>query len=536
MITRKTTVGRRITWIAIPLLLLLTLVSWAFASPLGASPDDDFHMPSIWCGLGERSGMCETTNDPSTWIVPASLTNASCFAFRADQSADCWDPSVVELVETERLNTGQYPVVFYATMGLFASADVQTSVVLMRVFNAVLAVGVITAVFWALPRRLRAVPIAAALGASVPLALFIIPSVNPSSWAYVSAVTVFASLLGAVESTGRRRWVLSALALLGALIGAGARADSAAYTVLAVLVAAVMAARPDRRLLVPAVTAVLICMVSLLMYLSASQGGALVAGLPGITEPLTVGDHVANFLNVPSLWSGALGGWSLGWLDTPLPSVVSFLSLTVAGGVVFVGTRSVTLRRWLAIAITAAALWLVPFVLLARSNAVVGEQIQPRYILPLLVLLLGVTSAADGGWRWWRGPRLAIAAAMLTVAASVSLHTNIRRYTTGLDDMAIDPGSHSEWWWTNVPSAGVVWVIGSSAFAAALVLLCIETWRAGVIPDVVDRSALGASPEDLSLQGRIELLPASVGPRSSVTGSSSSGNPSSNPPSEPLQV
>lgn len=536
MTTRKTAVGHRIAWIAVPFLLLLTLVAWAFASPLGASPDDDFHMPSIWCGLGERPGMCEMTDDTLTRVVPASLTNASCFAFHPDQSADCWDPSLVSLVETERLNTGQYPAVFYATMGLFASDDVQTSVLLMRIFNAALAVGVITAVFWALPRRLRAVPVAAALGASVPLGLFIIPSVNPSSWAFLSAVTVFASLLGAVESTGRRRWVLSALALVGALIGAGARADAAAYTVLAILVVAVMGARLQRRLLIPAVTAVLICVLSLVLYLSASQGGALISGLPGITEPLTVGDLVANLLNIPSLWSGALGGWSLGWLDTPLPSVVEFFSLVVAGGVIFVGTRSVSLRRWLAIGIAGGALWLVPFVLLARSNALVGEQIQPRYILPLLVLFLAAVSAADGGWRWWRGPRLAIAAALLAVAGSVALHTNIRRYTTGLDDMAIDPGSQSEWWWTNIPPAGVVWAIGSISFAGALALLCFVSWRAGVTAGAGDGGGADISSDDSVEPGRDGSPTPPTENLLSGTGGAASRNPPTKPPSDPLQV
>ena len=46
------------------ILLLVTvpfgsLFAWAFASPIGAPPDGDFHMASIWCAQGDRLGMCK---------------------------------------------------------------------------------------------------------------------------------------------------------------------------------------------------------------------------------------------------------------------------------------------------------------------------------------------------------------------------------------------------------------------------------------------------------------------------------------------
>ena len=42
----------RLRWIhAAPLLAVLTLTAWAFASPVGASPDDDFHLASTYLSL-----------------------------------------------------------------------------------------------------------------------------------------------------------------------------------------------------------------------------------------------------------------------------------------------------------------------------------------------------------------------------------------------------------------------------------------------------------------------------------------------------
>ena len=41
---------RRIPLLALaPVLALLTLTAWVFASPIGAGPDDDFHLVSSWC-------------------------------------------------------------------------------------------------------------------------------------------------------------------------------------------------------------------------------------------------------------------------------------------------------------------------------------------------------------------------------------------------------------------------------------------------------------------------------------------------------
>lgn len=459
--------------VGIPALLLVSLIAWAFASPVGSSPDDDFHVASIWCGLGERPGLCEDSGDPATRLVPAALGDSTCFAFRADQSADCWDPTTAGMIETARVNTGLYPPVYYGIMSLFASPDVQASVLAVRVANSVLAVGLLTAAFWALPWRLRPALALSAIGASVPLGLFLVPSTNPSSWAYLSAAIVWICTYGAAATAGRRRWVLAGLAVVGGALGAGARADAAVFAIFGVIIGLVLGARRGPALAAPVVAGVVVAATSLGLYSVAGQGTAVVAGLTPDAPPLTPSQHASNLLNIPFLWTGAFGTWGLGWLDTHLPAVVSTLSLAVAFGIVFIGIRRLSVRRTIALLLVFAALWVVPFALLAQSNALIGEQVQPRYVLPLLVILLGVASASENTWRWWRGPRAVVAASALATAAAIALHDNIRRYTTGLDDQALDPGASAEWWWNGAPSPLAVWVIGSAAFAVALGLLVV---------------------------------------------------------------
>ena len=38
---------------------LISLSIWAFASPPGSAPDDDFHLPAIWCSHGKVEGKCD---------------------------------------------------------------------------------------------------------------------------------------------------------------------------------------------------------------------------------------------------------------------------------------------------------------------------------------------------------------------------------------------------------------------------------------------------------------------------------------------
>lgn len=468
----------RYALIAVPILLLLTLGSWALASPVGSSPDDDFHLASIWCGQGERPGICEQAGSADSRLVPTPLLNATCYAFQPQQSADCWNPDAKGLGSTERVNTGPlYPPLFYATMSTFATADVQSSVVAMRLVNAALYVVMLTVVFVALPRRLRPALVISALGTLVPLGLFIIASTNPSSWALLSATIVWICAYGALQTTGARQIVLAALAVLGTVIGAGARADAGIFAVFGVLLAFVLGWRRRERMLVPLLSAALILAAALGFYFSAKQGGALMNGLPTTNPPLTVPQLISNVLGIPALWSGALGGWGLGWLDTTMPAIVPTFATAVFFAAFAIGIRRLAGRHLIAVLLTVGAIWGVPFILLAQSHALVGSDVQPRYILPLLIIMLGVASAEVPAVRAWRGPRVVFAGAALTAASVVALDVNLNRYTKGVLNVSIDPGVHAKWWWPVAPSPLTLVLVAGLAFAAIFVIFAVVLQR-----------------------------------------------------------
>jgi hypothetical protein len=115
-----------------PLALLVVLLAWAVTSPVGSSPDDDYHLSSIWCAGGERSGTCEIDpGDAGVRLVPESVGFAhECFAYDATVTADCSEDLSANVAPTDRVNNvqGLYPGGFYQVMGLLVGPDEMRSV------------------------------------------------------------------------------------------------------------------------------------------------------------------------------------------------------------------------------------------------------------------------------------------------------------------------------------------------------------------------------------------------------------------------
>jgi hypothetical protein len=187
-----------------------------------------------------------------------------------------------------------------------------------------------------------------------------------------------------------------------------------------------------------------------------------------------------NIWDAPALWLGFVGGYpfgSLGWLDTLLPQFVPFSLMFVVAAVTFAGMRQSRLKRQIALIAIILCSWALPVYILQLGGFIVGEQFQPRYLLPIFMVAVGVTILQERGTpglTWSRFQVLALGLP-LVMAQSIALHTGIRRYTTGFGLGGWDLDASREWWWLFMPefmSATTVWIIGSSAFAilAALVL------------------------------------------------------------------
>lgn len=476
--------------------VLMCGAAWAFSSPVGSSPDDTYHLASIWCDravaeaqpddsagdrtFGEHCKLVGTSETGGPLVeVPALVGAAPCYMFDATKSASCQSEALRhDVTVSDRVDTGDYPGGYYRVMHLLVGDNVGESVLLIRIVNvaiATLLMGLLWLAGSSETRRATAYTYACVL---VPMGWFILASVNPSAWALVgiSAYALGLHQLLAIDVRRKRR-LNGAVMLVGAAMAFAARGETPIYAGLvtvAVLVLNWRLLRSNvRLLLLPA--AVLI--VGMFVMMSAGQVAGTAAA--GVETDIARSEVLANLaFEFPLLVSGLFGyGFGLGWVDTQVYAVTAFPVALVLGFLMLTGAARAGRAKALAVTGLAAVTVLIPMLQLYKINRFVGEAVQPRYILPLvpvvlLLLLIGKDSASAP--RLTRG-QSGIVWAMTTVASSAALHANIRRYITGADGPRVF--GEPEWWWAQGPSPGMVWVLGSLGFAAFAATVVAVSWQ-----------------------------------------------------------
>lgn len=473
-----------------PLLAFLVLAAWAFASPVGAGPDDDYHLISTWCANG-GSEQCAQGSEPGTREVAVALDRVACYAYDPDASAACQQPGFDGAsTETDRGNfAGEYPPVYYTVMRMLAGPDLLVSALAMRLVNAALFVGLATALWLLLSPQRRRELLWGWLVVLVPLGLFLIPSNNPSGWALTGVGTAFLALLGWWEASGssrRRRIGLGVIAAVGVLMAAGARGDAAIYAVGAVATATIIAApwsgMPWRRWWRWAWLPAILVVSAVVFFATAGQSGVAAGGFSGSSgsvppesgAPTGAALVAFNLLQLPRLWTGVWGGWALGWLDTTMPAIVPWAAASAFIVVAFAGIGRLDRRKAIALGGVLAVLVVLPVWVLSRGGNTVGDNLQPRYLLPLIALfaLIAVTvPRSRAGWGFTRVQTVIVLGA-LVLANLVALQINLRRYVTGSDQQGFNLDAGAEWWWTGLPlGPTAVWALGALAYAGLLAVL-----------------------------------------------------------------
>jgi hypothetical protein len=465
---------------------LVGLGVWAVSSPLGSDPDGSFHLNSIWCGQGIREGLCENPppeqadTKPKTIMTPLALSSAGqCFAFRSLDSAACQDAieKSRDLVPNQFNNQGRlYPNTYYWVASHLVGDNIMRSAILVRVMN-VLALLVLLVLLRqvARPEVFRAV-VLSLIVVWIPFGLFLVASNNGSSWTLTGVGLFWAFLLTVFESD---KWKNIALACLGALacavMATGSRVDGAIYIGLTAVVVVFISWNTARNLklrLFGLATTALVGLLSLSTYLSSRQSGSLISGLNrGNTFGRSTIDVVwTNLFRLPGFFLGVYGiggfGSGLGWLDTPMESLTWMLMLAALVGLLFRSNWRFHWRTWLGIGGLVAAALAIPTYMFVLDGAIVGENIQSRYIVPLVTVIVGMfglqTLRTNNPWSLTSASR-AVLATFITVAHAAALHINMRRYISGLDVWSPNLNKAREWWPIWLPSPNICWVAGSTA-------------------------------------------------------------------------
>lgn len=469
---REFVVSERVLLLA-PLLLLTTLLAWALASPVGSSPDEDYHLVSTWCATGDEAACVPDGAGEAT--VPGALVDAACYAFDSAESAACQhelDFTGAPDTVTDRGNFhGAYPPVFHGVLSVFVGPDIQVSVVLMRVFVSLVFTALATALFVLLPRVRRPTLVWSWALTTVPLGLFVVSSINPSAWAIAGVGFGWIALAGFLETRGARKVALGAIFALTVVMASGSRGDASLYMILAIVAVLILQAHRSRRFALDAILPAAGIALCLLMFRVSRPAEAITQGVDD--TGFAFGRIIPTMIDVPRIWMGAFGkSWGLGWLDTSMPSIVWLTTLTCFLGAGVVAGFRTDFRKGLVLGGGFLVLLLFPTFVLVAAGQDVGENLQPRYLLPLIVLFAGVLFWQPPGRviRFGRVQRVFVIVA-LSIAQSIALFLQLARYVVGYDDLTPVLDTGVEWWWPAGPSPMTVWVLGSLAYTGLLVLV-----------------------------------------------------------------
>ena len=381
--------------------------------------------------------------------MPAPVVqSAVCYAFKPDVTASCQDAVLAstDLAGTQHINQidGLYPGAYYQVMALLVGPDVEQSVLVMRLVNALLATLLLAAVLRLLPAGLAAAATLAVVVTFVPLGLSLVASTNPSSWSIIGIGTFWAFALAFLRrpSLRDRRGVLIATAMVvSAAMAIAARVDSAAYVAITAVVVVTLAgwrssmARPWRTALVG-----LLALAGALTYLN--RGQALTGGDQTLgTADAGAGLLLTNLAYLPVLVQGAVGGWNLSWNDVLMPPLVPVVGVLVLGALAYRGLLDTWPRKLWATGLALLALVAVPIAYLQSQRLGVGEVVQPRYLLPLLTLLVGVLCLGPRLGTPLRLPRVpaVLLGLGLSVSAVLGYWAYLHRFVAGAGVGLFDP-------------------------------------------------------------------------------------------------
>lgn len=166
--------------------LLITLISWAFSSPPTADTDAMYHISSIWCGWGEKEGICEYTQPgiDADVLIPSMTPQTS---------------AVPEMQKVPTAGSRQQNA-YYKIMRVFVSSNSTQSVLAMRLVNSLLASIVFFLLLYTTKSRVRQAVVGSWTFTVVPVLISTLPQLNPRSWAFLGVMSSWAFLYSVLSA------------------------------------------------------------------------------------------------------------------------------------------------------------------------------------------------------------------------------------------------------------------------------------------------------------------------------------------------
>lgn len=449
---------------------------WVLASPIGGSPDDDYHMGSIWCPR-LIAGVCQTAvidHKPQVSVPEPVAKAAACHAFQSEVSGSCTNEFKDEKKDyTSRYDRGDYPIGYYQFQHFFVGDDVGISVLLMRTMNLLLGGLLLIGVGLLMPQNYRIAYMVSVLVSWMPMGFYYIASINPSSWSLIGVFVYGAGLFSSLLNRGRERWLSLGLAFVGVLAAITSRSDSAFY-IFVVSVAMVFAVPKDKWTRWHISFASLVSIIGIVVLKNTGHAGHFA------TEHATADRSFFDVFLRSIYWFFEYfgqfygSGRGPGWFDTPVSAPIGNVALMAAGGALILGIRYWKWRPGISAFVVMGAIFGIPFVTTLKGMQPELIMYQPRYMLPLLPVFFFVLLSGRQNLE----QQLSRAQVFFFVIAAIFVHAltlqaTLWRYVSGTAETLppLNLDANIQWWW-NIPISPLwIWILSTSALSVGLLIL-----------------------------------------------------------------
>ena len=453
------------------------LGSWAISNPVGSSPDEGTHLVGIWCTELNKSIKCNNLNGTANFSSKLSGDD-SCYLHDADQSANC----LKKQEEIYRELSGFNELSFYKFFSYFVSDNVEYSVILMRLFNVFIFSICILFSYLYLRQDIFIGTMFSFMVVGLPLGLYLATSISTSSWVVLGAIFFVPFLIEIFSNLSTRAIPLVLLTIMLIYLYTGSRQDGILFLGISLVSSAPIIIREifnlkflsklkENRNFIRLVwmTSIFVILYGV-YFVSLEIGKRAGLGSYASTQAVTNWDIAYRFT---SLISGALGAWGLGSLEVDMPDFVTFSSIIIFFSVIFISLKQSIVETKLTLTLYLYFLIYVIWMFLFKSQLFVGQWLQPRYIIPIMFSLVSLSFVGikPESYKSYT-PQIRIIIFLSTICFAFSLHTNLRRYTHGLDQLYVNLDKNNEWWWDFLPISPMqVLFIGILSYFATWILL-----------------------------------------------------------------
>jgi len=447
----------------------LTLICWSLSSPLGTTPDEHYHIASIWCAEGVKNPSCPAIpeNSDRNLVAIPDLSNV-CFREVACPQQD------QHLATNYRITQRNYPSAYYRSMHKLVGPNMTQSILVMRVFNSTIASLLFFSQAILCTNKKYLSWLTGFTFTIIPLGMSLIASINPSGWAFIGIANSWMFLLIATSTpnVARFRKLASwALWAFSSFLCIASRFDATIFLVitnLVVLIANYRSALRVNRRFVIGIGAISVLSFPLwrgqfhfLQFTSGWRTTPLNAGGPDLHIWIT--HWIINVISIPI---DAFGEGRLGQEMISIPRMVpifgvGFLSAALLFSVIQINRRQV-------FSVGASFLFMAIVVIRISNLELDLFNVSGRYILPLVPYIVGCciyfSSSPLQLMEVLQLRRIIIAC--MTIIHALSMYAVVEQNVMGTSfGIQILKVGTEEWWWTKSPiGPNFLIVIGSFFF------------------------------------------------------------------------